>query len=58
MWLITGSDQEHIGRVSLERTAGEGILSGIWDSDCDEEPLPWRIRWDRDRADTVDGGED
>ena len=38
--LLPRSDQERLSRVFLERTAGGGLLQGIWASYCDRGPIP------------------
>ena len=57
-WLLTKSNQERLGHVSPECTAGGGLLLGVWVIDRDGETIPQGIFWDGDIAGTVAGGED
>ena len=56
-WLIPGSNQDRLSRVSLERTAGGGLLQGIQDPDCNGEPLPWGLCGVKGGAGSLAGGE-
>ena len=44
MRLLPRANQEHLVRVSPKRTAGAGLIQGVWDQDCDWGPLPWGLR--------------
>ena len=45
--LLTGDDQDDLGRVSPEHPADRGLLPGLRTSDRDGMPLPWGICGDQ-----------
>ena len=44
MRILHGADQESLGRISLKRNSGRGLLLQIWALYCDGGPLPQGIR--------------
>ena len=55
--ILPGADQRHLGGISTERPAGEGLLQGIRALDCEGEVLPRGLCGVKGGAGLLAGGE-
>ena len=52
---FTRPNQENICRISLKRTAGGGLISGVQVTDYDRELIPWGLCRNGDSSGAVSG---